>query len=191
MSKTKQWSPLDITTLKNGRWIGCDQSITNTGIVLIEIHEGICYVLDSKVLQTKSTEYKGWEDTFTRAEDIELQMQNTIRDWVHDYDSSMIEAYHEAPPAGGGVLVRTESSILTAYAFRKVVSGYNMIPKMAYPRAHKNLLCGVANADKKTHHAEVKKLLPDILDSQTITNEAKRDALSIALFGAWESTNGS
>jgi len=46
---------------------------------------------------------------------------------------------------------------------------------------HCKLVCGNANADKRAHHAALKLLFPHIAGSELVTNEATRDALSVAL----------
>lgn len=191
-TRKKVWLPLDLADLANSQWISCDQSLTATGLVFFEVHEGIVTIMDAKKLSTKPTEAKGWEDTFKRAAQMQELMRETIAIWLDQWgDSTMLTAVHEAPPAGGGVLVRTESSILTAYAFREVIESFHIpLAAMVTPQAHKLLVSGNRYADKKVHHAELKKLMIDMLDGKLITNEATRDALSVGLYAAVRSSHG-
>ena len=189
VTKKQPWGRLDLTTLPNSRWIACDPSLTATGLVYLEINDGTVTVLDAEKLSTVPVA-KGWEDTFIRAELIEKQIVSTLSSWLFDWGRGDIRAIHESPPTGGGTLVRTESTILTGYAFRNAVQVHDLtIDKMATPQAHKKLVCGNGRATKQEHHAELKLLLSDILDGNLITNEAHRDALSIALYGAWRLNN--
>jgi hypothetical protein len=185
MAKKKVWHPLDLAALPNCRIIACDPSLTALGMVFLEVHESQAVILGAEKLSTARTDKVGWEDTFERAKTMEGLVAAVMTDWLEDFGSGNLMAFVESPPIGGGPLVRVESTLLTGYGFTKQALEQDIaVGPLVMPQAHKWLLCGNYRAVKKEHHEELKKLLPDILDGKLITNEALRDALSIALFGA-------
>jgi hypothetical protein len=155
------------------------------------VDSGDVAVRGAEKLSTAPTSRRGWEDTFYRAELMEALLAALVSNWCEFEGSADLVAVHEAPPAGGGDFTRIESTILTGYGFRSVMSENEIeVLKTVTPQAHKKLLCGNHLASKKEHHEAVKKLLPKIRNSVLISNEATRDALSIALYAAWRIHNG-
>jgi Holliday junction resolvasome RuvABC endonuclease subunit len=158
--------------------------LTASGLVFIEIHDGEVYVLGAQVVGTTKTDKVGWEDTFIRAHALKSQLRAVLEPWTFDYGHTMVEAVHEAPPVGSGML-RKESSILAGYNFEQVAEEMGVIgAPLVTPHAHKFLICGNGRAGKKEHHEALKKLMTSIFDAKLITNEALRDALSIGLYAA-------
>jgi hypothetical protein len=153
------------------------------GLVFLEVHDGQVYIQEAKTLSTKGTEDGGWESNFDRAQEISELLCALLEDWVDGWD--IAQAVHEAPPSGGGTIMRPESSILGGREFRRV-SWELLLPidKLVTPQSHKKLICGNHIAKKKQHHDAIRELLPKIHDSRLITNEALRDALSIGLYAA-------
>lgn len=181
---TKKWSELDLASLPNGRIIACDPSLAATGLVFIEVHDGEVYVLGAETVGTTKTDKVGWEDTFLRAHSLKQALSSVLEPWVHDFGGGMATAVHEAPPVGSGML-RKESSILAGYNFEQIAEQLGVVADpLVTPMAHKYLICGNGRAGKKEHHEALKRLMQSIFDSKTITNEALRDALSIALYAA-------
>lgn len=183
MATKTQWQPLDLKTLPEVEILACDPSLTALGLVYIRTGaEPVIY--EAEKLSTAPTQdRKGWEDTFFRAELMEALIDALLDSW--EFRGDDIIAVHEAPPAGGGSLVRTESSILTGYAFRQVAreNGFN-IDRTVTPQSHKKLITGNHLASKKQLADAIKDLLPQIKGGDKITNEATRDALSIALYAS-------
>lgn len=187
MTKKAVWQPLDLASLPNCRLIACDPSITATGLVLLEVHEGVVMINEAAKIGTVPTSKLGWEDTFMRTEALESKMNLIIRDWAFFYDKPSVVC--EAPPVGGG-MHRTESTILAGYAFRSAASDFslNQLP-LVTANAHKKLISGDGRATKQAAHAELKKLFPQIINHEAITNEALRDSLSVSLYAAWRIGN--
>ena len=182
----KIWTPLDLSKLPDCDVIACDPSLTALGLVWIHIEDSTVAIAGAERLSTVPTgDRVGWEDTFYRAELMEALIDALIDLWTEQEIPDNVLGVHEAPPSGGGAMMRTESSILTGYAFRQVMNSYNIeIDKTVTPQSHKKLLCGNHIAKKTEHHEAIKTLLPHILGNAVITNEAMRDALSIGLYAA-------
>lgn len=187
MTSKKIWEPLDLGTLPDCEYIACDPSLTGLGAVWLVIKDGTVLIKGAEKLGTLPTgDRKGWEDTFYRASLMEALLDALIDMWMEEGVGDDVMGVHEAPPAGGGSLIRTESSILTGYAFRSVMQEYEIpIEVTVTPQSHKKLLCGNHIAKKPVHHEAIKDLLPKIVNGALITNEAHRDALSVGLYAAW------
>lgn len=187
----KIWTPLDLGSLPDCSIIACDPSLTALGLIWLEVVDGTVFIHGAEKLSTAPTgDRKGWEDTFYRAGLMEALIAALVDTWFEEEDANIdlefLFGVHEAPPAGGGALVRTESSILTGYAFRSVMLENEFeLDRTVTPQSHKKLLCGNHIASKQEHHVAIKALLPKIRGSELITNEATRDALSIGLYAAW------
>lgn len=191
-SKTAPWKPLDITVLPECQIVACDPSLTALGVVWLGIDgEGVT-IHGAEKLGTAPTERKGWDDTFARAALMEALVDALFDGWFDSFsminksiERDDIVAVHELPPTGGGDFVRTEAATLSGYAFRRVAKEYQLpVLQGVTPQSHKKLISGNHLAKKKEHHEELKKLLPKILGGYQVTNEATRDALSIALYAA-------
>jgi hypothetical protein len=194
VSKKKEWFPLDLTELPNCRIIASDPSLTATGLVFLEIHDTEVYVLGAETVATAPTDKVGWEDTFLRTSMLKKAIKAITDKWTFEYGETFLWATHEAPPTNGGPLMRIEASILAGFVFEEIMEEAHVpLLSLVTPQSHKKLLCGNHIAKKPEHHAAVKALLPFIVDGKLITNEGKRDALSIALYAAhrMKETDGS
>ncbi len=190
VTKKAPWQPLDLSTLPPCQVIACDPSLAGLGIVHIEVKDGEVAVLGAEKLATVQTDRKGWDDTFYRAGLLEALIAALIDAWLEVRIFEDVYAVHESPPIGKNMM-RTESTILAGYGFRSVMNEYEIpIDKTVTAQSHKKLICGNHVASKTEHHTAIKELLPKIVNSEMITNEATRDALSIALYAAWREANG-
>jgi len=177
------WSPLDLTTLHPGTYLACDQSLGATGLVLFEVmpdRDRWSVHMTQKIV---GGEAHNWEETLTSAARLQALMMAWIDQWVAGTDWGTIRAVHEAPPTGGGRFLKPELSLVSAHAFRTAAGGFPLLP-MVRRQDHARLICGNGNAKKPVHHAALKLLFPQISGSELITNEAHRDALSVALTAA-------
>jgi len=185
----KGWKALDLSTLPGGTWLAADPSISAFGMVLFNIRNGQVEILEATTLKTDPTPAGGWASNFSRGLRIEDQVFNVLEEWCDAYSIySLATAVHEAPPAGGGTIMRPESTILGGFAFQSACSDLHIqMDDLVTPQAHKSLLCGNHIAKKQEHHNAIRNLLPQIFESRLITNEATRDALSIGLYAAHRS----
>lgn len=195
--KKPEWAPLDLSTLHEGMYLACDQSFTAAGLVWLCVWPGsVVRVMAATTISSEPGEVGGWESDYGRAEFL----QNRVVGWIVDGHLMLRMEWsprgpavylHEAPPIGGGKFVHPEVSLLAGYAFRQamrelVQTGWEMRPApMVRRQDHAKLICGNANATKPVHHRALKELFPQIEGSSMITNEATRDALSIALTAAY------
>lgn len=178
------WAPLDLTTLHPGTYLACDQSLGATGLVLFEVMPDRDRWSVHMAQKIVGGETHNWEETLTSSLRLQALIRAWIDHWVAGTDWGTVRAVHEAPPTGGGRFLKPELSLVSAHAFRTAASGFLMLPMVRY-QDHSYLICGVRNTkDKKVHHAALKQLFPQIYGSELITNEAHRDALSVALAAA-------
>jgi hypothetical protein len=186
-SKTERpgWRPLELSELNPGLYLGCDQSLAAAGLVLFEVgaERDRWTVHVAQKITIVRTEHSGWEDILQRALTLDSHFKSFMHAWITDSDWDDIMAVHEAPPIGGGKLVNPEISLIAAYAFRCATLGLRQLP-MVRRQDHAKLICGNGNATKAQHHAALKPYFEHIRGSTAITNEATRDALSVAIFAA-------
>lgn len=183
-TKAKQeWQPLTAADLGYGSVLCFDQSLTATGTVLLQhVYPGTNPVVVKA--QQWSTDFEG-KDVLTSLRRGEHVYRNAITaiHWACDVGIDMI--VHESPPNPAAVKGGGYSSMLAAQALRCAVvacEGEGVDVEMLGAQPAKKLVCGNANADKKTAHAALKEsVLPWIVNSQQITNEATRDSLMIGL----------
>lgn len=168
-----------------------DQSLSACGFVAVggQIRDGKPFVAISAA-QRIAVELNDGSTGYER----ELRRALILRDEIADRAlglaltwnqfSADIEVVHEAPPIGGGRMRSPESSLLAAMAVRMAFTDdrYHLRPMVA-PRTHKVFVSGNARATKGEHHAALKQVMADleIQGAESITNEAHRDALSVAL----------
>jgi hypothetical protein len=185
-TRKPEWTPLDLQTLHPGVYLAADPSLTATGLVLFQVTPELkSYVHIAQKLGAESGD-KGWETTLTQATQLKAQLDHWINHWVGELYGrwELIHAVHEAPPSGGGKIMRPESSALGGFAFRLATIGMHRLP-MVQRQTHAKLICGNGNAIKRVEHESLKGLLPLIPGSEEfVTNEATRDALCVALTAA-------
>jgi len=181
--KKPEWQPLDLNTLHAGTYLAADQSISAFGLVLFEVTPEGQYAVHMAQKFSQSP-YEGHEGLLRNVELLEAELASYIRQWVSSHDWGVVRAVHETPPVNKGRMARPEVSLLTAYAWRRVTSSLPRLPSVGRQH-HCLLICGNGNADKKIHHAALKELCQhQVRGFELVTNEAHRDALSIALAAA-------
>lgn len=181
-----QWSPLRLEDLHPGTYLACDQSLSACGLVLFEVaaDRDDWAVHMAQLIKSDEVEATGWEETYQRTEQLQARMTVFVQQWVTGTDWGEVLAVNEAPPIGGGKLQRPEVSLISGYAFRQATRGLRRLP-MVRRQDHCRLICGEPNAKKAVHHAHLKRYLALIRGAgDSVTNEATRDALSVALFAA-------
>lgn len=171
--------------------IAFDPSLNATGVVAVSsTPQGIVIREAHKFPNPSVGDAQGNEEHFRKG----IALIGNITQWRTDcsIDITSWEYVHEAPPIGGGRIKHPESALLGSMAVRTSMWFHNCLG-MVSPAAHKKYICGNAKADKVEEHRELK-AIADFLDFQgfdLITNEAKRDALCVALtYLAWEKSNG-
>ena len=179
-----RWTPPTVSDLQHGRVLAFDQSLAATGaVVLNHIGLGGPTIIAAKVISTPATT----EEKSTRESDVHraLILRQRITEWLRTLLIDGIVVVHEAVPEGP-YIHRIESSLLSALAVRIACEDYG-VPLASTPsipaRTHKKFACGNANASKSEHGNAIKKLGAEmpIGNFNLISNEATRDALSVAL----------
>jgi hypothetical protein len=171
--------------------VAVDQSLSGCAAVLlsagrIEPARPLCLIVHaSQKFATTPVEAGGYEETLRRATELHGLFGNWMLQSVLMLVSGFgLEIVHEQPPIGGGRVVRPESSLLASMAVRLVADRHALpVARMVAPQSHKHFICGDRKADKKTHHAALKKVVADlgVRGMDIVTNEDLRDALSIGL----------
>lgn len=183
--KTASWSRLDLHSLHPGTYMAADPSFSAFGLVLFEVmpdRDEWCVHM-AQTLATGKIDATGWEETYRRTEQLQARLAVYVQQWVVGVDWGTVYAVNEAPPIGGGKMNRPEASQFGGYAFRQATQSMHRLP-MVRKQDHAYLLCGDRNASKSVHHAQLKAHLPMIRGGELITNEALRDALSVAMCAA-------
>jgi hypothetical protein len=192
--KKPEWQPLDLSTLQPGTYLAADPSLTAFGLVMFEVAPEQRYTVHmAQKFSTPAPSGKAdHEDTLSRAETIQILIAHWLKSYVVGHDWGNLKYVHEAPPIGGGKLMKPEVSLVTGLAFRMAIKeAYlptgrmpTLLPMM-YRREHCKLICGQPDAKKPFHHAALKEHFDAIRGAdELITNEAHRDALSVALAAA-------
>jgi hypothetical protein len=182
-AKKPLWESLDLTTLQPGTYLACDQSLTACGVVLFEVMPERDRWAVHMAQKLVGGENANPEESLQSAERLHALIYTYVGQWISGTDWGHVRAVHEHPPVGGGAIRRPESSYLSSLAFRLATAHIPRLP-MVRKQDHAWLICGDRFADKKKHHAQLKLLYDRIDGSELVTNEATRDALSVALFAA-------
>ncbi len=178
--KTAAWEPLRFENLIFSRVLAFDQSLKATGWVVLDVSPERARLLDAGTLvPVTKTNARGHEQDLRRTVELFGQMNDV---WSQHPDSLVV---HEAPPVATRV-GRPTSSLLAAAALR-ILAAHILPPPIPVPmisaQRAKKVICGDSNADKiQAHRALAEHCAPWIVGYQHfITNEAKRDALMLAL----------
>ncbi len=172
-----------------GYILAFDQSLAATGFVLLEgvrdKHDRLeLSIKESEVIKTvDSAEGKGGHAENLRRAHDQYRNYFTLLKSFSVYRGHARIAY-ESPPDGGGRIMRPESSLLAALALRIATEEATFAPGITVASAtHRKLVCGRGNVTKKVAHTGLALWAPALVNGYTkhITNEALRDALSIAL----------
>jgi hypothetical protein len=174
------------------RWvIGVDQSLAACGAVLIGGTRRVDSLPAFRVMQawkiaTEAPEHvKGFEASLRRAGELNTRFRGFLTaSWLDV--TGPLELVHETPPPTGvGRMRSPEASLLAALAIRIAadVASDLRLGDMVPAQSHKLFICGNRNATKAEHHAALKKVAADlgVENFDLVTNEATRDAASIAL----------
>lgn len=176
----KGWSPLTPSDLGYGTVLCFDQSLTATGCLILQF----TYPESAPVVYSASQ----WRDkhdgkdvrtSLRRGTEVFLQARDVMRMLPRPVDAVV----HESPPNPAAVKGGGYSSLLAAQSLHCACAALGMEePEMIGAQPAKRLVCGNANAKKTEAHAALKAhVLPWILNSQQVTNEATRDALMVGL----------
>jgi Holliday junction resolvasome RuvABC endonuclease subunit len=175
------WLPPTRVQLAFGNVLAFDQSLAACGMVLLSHDRHILRVVDAVMFKTPS-ETSGHEDQFQRGVALARHVRSYLA--AHDVHAPEWTAVHEAPPVGGGQIRTPESSLLAAQAIR-IEMDYRGIPvaPMVTPQQHKWVTSGDRLIRKGPHRAALLRLttMLGVEGCALITNEAHRDALSVAL----------
>lgn len=183
------WVPPARADFRPGLVLAFDQSLAATGFVVLEgrlnKNDRVeLSILESEVLKTTdSAEGKGGHaENLRRARDQYHAYSTLLRSFaVHRAHATVA---HEAPPDGGGRIMRPESSLLAALALEIAAEEAGFREGVAVASAtHRKLVCGRGNVTKKVAHTGLAMWAPALVSgySRRITNEALRDGLSVAL----------
>jgi Holliday junction resolvasome RuvABC endonuclease subunit len=178
--------PLTRADLREGIVLALDQTIGHTGLVALEHTEHYLRVVDTKTIRTDPVEgAEGYEDTIQRAAMLAEALTPIFQRVAFYFPGG--EVVHEAPPVGGK-FNRPESALLAAYAVRQAARAASLaVRPMVYPREHKKLVTGSANAGKPQVATAFPLLLAEleVQNFPTRTNEHVRDAMCVALTDLW------
>jgi Holliday junction resolvasome RuvABC endonuclease subunit len=176
-------APLPILDIRHqGKIIAFDQSLSNTGYVVLDtssptFHIGPLKLMTTGMLKAKN-DLKGHENTLFRGMDLFWEIQDVCRQWRPD------SVIFETPPVGGR-MARPESSLLAALSLRLAAIIENPFVKLVMisrQQAAKRWT-GNGNADKRVVRAALDQVLTthEIARCDGPWNEHVYDALSLGL----------
>jgi len=176
-----EWTAPTRADLGQGCILAFDPSLGATGFVALEHTQGLLRVVDAQTIKGDAPEMcTGWERVFQQA----LTLGAKLRSLLEPYSRLSWSVVHESPPVGGGKIKSIESTVLAGQSLRFATEclGFAMMPMVSSVQ-HKYATVGRSHLDKPTHHQLLKPILEALaLDNLSyITNEAKRDAISVAL----------
>lgn len=175
--KTKAgWQPLTRDDLGYGQVLAFDQSLTATGWVLLG-HDLDRLVVHHAGRWAAVTEGSDVATSLSRGTQVYSRARMTFEHYRNVCDAFV----HESPPNPAAVKGGGYSSLLAAQSLRDAAFASGITMEMLGAQPGKKLVCGNANADKKTAHAALKACYPWIEGAEKVTNEATRDALIVAL----------
>lgn len=185
------WAPPGRGDFAQGHLIAFDPSLSACGVVAITVDDRGVIIDEAHSFPSQEMGATGNEENFRKA----MALAALVTQWRIKCGTDLTSwpFVHEAPPIGGGRIRSPESALLAGLAVRASMWGHDCRGMIA-PAAHKNFICGNSKADKKEHHAALRATAERLrfLNYELITNEAKRDALSVALsYMAWKKRNDS
>jgi hypothetical protein len=150
------------------------------GMPIIAVHAGKKFV-------TADHAMGGFEESLRKTLELSEQIGPWILNEMRGFHLAGIEFVHEGPPVGGGKLIRPEAALLGGAALRFALTPLNLtVEPMIQPQTHKRLWCGPRSKNqtitKKEHHDAMMARAQElgVLGLDKITNEATRDAFSVA-----------
>jgi hypothetical protein len=182
-SPREEWQPLVADDLGYGIVIAFDQTLSKTAGMCVH-REGPGVVVRGVRQFAGHTDACGDEGSLQKGVTLYHRFIEFLMSMKGHHPDEQITVVHEAPPVGGGVVMRPESALLAAQALRIAADRLDIpVAPMVSPQQHKKAICGNARADKPEAHAALARLaetLP-ILGYEQVTNADKRDALCIGL----------
>jgi hypothetical protein len=180
--KRTAWLPPTREDLGHGHLLAFDPSLSAMGFCALshDLYDPL-HVVDAGTLKGDAPpEFTGWEQTLRQA----LILEARLRDLLGRYSNQIWQVVHESPPLGGGRIRSPESAILASHALRSAAldRDFEVLPMVA-PQAHRRATTGQATIKKSEHHALLMPLLYDLAPANlgVITNESRRDAISVAV----------
>ena len=176
--------PVDMTrgpraeVFRDGTVLAFDQSLNATGYVLLRCDRGHLCIEQASQIPMPEISAKGHEANLLKGVALWQRMCAVLTATASGYPGA--EIAHETPPVGGR-MARPESSLLSALSLRIAAATFGWEVTMVGAQKAKRWIAGNANADKKTAHAALAQHFGDLPGYEYITNEAKCDALMIAL----------
>lgn len=174
------WQPLTPQDLGHGSVLCFDQSLTATGCVVLQHNfPGSNPVVHLASQWSSMYEGKDVLTSLTRGVEVFSQARQMMQ---LAKQMRLAGIVHESPPNPAAVKGGGYSSLLAAQALWCAAEAEGVGVEMLGAQPAKKLVCGNANAKKPEAHKVLKEsVLPWIVNSKVITNEATRDALLIGL----------
>lgn len=159
---------------KHGTVLAFDQSIANTGWVLLESDKEGIWVRDCGSLAVPPEGYpKGHAGTLLRADHLAVLAGPVLR-------IPVTTVVHETPPVATGKMSRPESSLVSAAVIRQAALREGHTVVMVSNQHSKKVIAGNGNADKKAWHAAMEQMPWHHFGTKP-TNEGQRDAMCLGL----------
>lgn len=167
------WQPPAAADFAHGLIQAYDQTLNNTGCVLIRSSDAGVHLLAAQMIRP-ATDLKSVEGTYTRASEIAMGIERSRTGLAANADATV----YERPAVRGR---RTESSLIAGREIHRITRGRAV---MVDNRHAKSVICGTADASKK----DVKTAVERYLKPQTAMpwNEHIRDACLLALAYLWD-----
>lgn len=162
-----------------------DQSLTNTGLVVMRRFTAGLRVISSRTLRPVGVPAgnSGFETDFARALSMEVQMEQVLTGYQHVAQHPLV--VHEMPAVGSRRLPGAgNSSKMAALSLRSAarILGISEHVRMVNSQKAKKIVCGNAKADKKEAHAALTRdILSRVPGGDLVTNEHERDAVMVGL----------
>ncbi len=120
--------------------LAIDQSLANTGMIWVTLHEDKSLTIDSKVTLKSKSLLSGNEASLSRAEEL-------FDNFCSLFTEDLTEVIYEVPPLGN-LVQRPESSLLSALALRLAARDKKVLCVGVNTNKAKKLLTGSAQARK-------------------------------------------
>lgn len=152
-----------------------DQSLSDTGWVYLHHGTSHTQILDAGNLKAPGTKEKGVSGTLVQGESMHFMVRSLMESKV-----GVSRVAYETP-ATGPKMMRTEASLVAALGIRIAARERGLQVSQHGAQSGKKFVCGIPNAEKKVAHAALARHFGTMEGYELITNEARRDALLVAL----------
>lgn len=167
-----------------GSVLAFDQSLDAFGWVSLSNTKESCRITSAGSFSTSKDYRKPGTTQPLKGHPLNLERGVEVYERVREMFRPLadnIDVVWETPPAGGK-MARPESSLLSALAIKIAAKERGIVPVMLGAQTCKKLFTGNSNAEKPVaHRAMMHQVSGWMMDIDTITNEAKRDALLLAI----------